>query len=140
MITIRVAQGVDEQGLPEEFTSDIDLVAWPEGTDHLDENGLPIVGTVLKQGMIMVGKWGRSADYDRALIPRSVDYQYHTAAELKAKFGYLFVNSARYVKRGEEGCVASACFEGSEPQLVAVVQIEGEPDVPRNACKVPKEA
>jgi hypothetical protein len=123
MINIRVEQGIDEQGGPEEFTSEVDLLVGSRNVAHLEQNGLPRVGTLLKPGMIAVAKWGRSRAYDRSLIPTGVEEQYYTPQELVDKFGYLFINSSRYVNQGEEGRVVGARFEGKEPHLVAIVEL-----------------
>ncbi len=127
---IVVTQGLDEKGEPEEFTGhlfpNIDSVA----TLHLDQNGLPNVGTEIKEGMILVGKTGQSASYDRAKMPTSLELHGLSREELNRQYGYLWKTTPYYADHECVGIVTAAYLEEVDGKLQAVVELELTGDEP----------
>lgn len=61
---IEVRQSADGTGQLEEFTWDLFPLVDASETLHLDESGLPKVGSHIKPGMIIVGKISKTRSYD----------------------------------------------------------------------------
>src|SRR5262245_54651714 len=91
-----VIQGLDERGEPEEFTFDLFPTIDSEQTLHLDESGLPKIGTEIKEGMILVGKGGASKDFSRDRLPTALEYHALSREELMEKYGHLWRITCHY--------------------------------------------
>jgi DNA-directed RNA polymerase beta subunit len=121
---IRVSQGLDPTGRPYEFTWDLYPVLPSSDLAHLDDNGLPRIGTCIKEGMVVVGKNGTTALFDPKKTPSANDYAYYSREELLAIFGDMWHDGSYYAKPGDAGKVVSAALKEENGSLVAVIQIE----------------
>lgn len=72
-LVFEIAVGRDELGEPEVCTWDLLPVVNSSETSHLDENGLPKIGTKLRPGMIMVGKIGKAKGFHRSRKPTNLE-------------------------------------------------------------------
>lgn len=63
----------DERKELEEFSFDLFLLIPDERTVHLEENGLAKVGIIIKPGMILIGKIGKTRAYDPTNQPNSLE-------------------------------------------------------------------
>jgi len=68
-----VSQGFDETGEREEFTWEMFPLIGSADTEYLDEDGRPKVGTQIHEGMIVVGKWGKTKSWDERNLPTSLE-------------------------------------------------------------------
>ena len=118
---IEVAQELDEQGDLEEFTWDLLPVVDPHQTRHLDENGLPRIGTPILAGMILVGKLGKSSAFNESEQPSSLEIQGLPFPALQARYGHLWKDSSRYATEEFHGTVEKAHFEKVNGKLHAIV-------------------
>jgi hypothetical protein len=129
MKTIRVVvrQGKDKQGMPEEFTCDLYPLVDSLETQHLNGtlngNDLPIKGTKIKEGMILVGKGGRGSKFDERHMPTSLELHGLPRAELAAKYPNYWTNTSHYATKEQKGTVENAHFETIDGTLCAVVEI-----------------
>jgi DNA-directed RNA polymerase beta subunit len=123
-VEIRVPQGLDPAGRPYEFTWDLYPVLPSSSLDHLDDNGLPRVGTCIKEGMVVVGRNGTTALWDPKRGPGPNDYAYYSREELLALFGDMWNDGSYYAKPEDAGTVVGAALQEENGSLVAVVQIE----------------
>jgi DNA-directed RNA polymerase beta subunit len=121
---IIVKQQLDEKGQPEEFTWDFaplgDSSVAPE---HLTDDGLPKKGTVVKQGMVLVGKLGRGAAFDPDRMPTALELHGLEPEELNAKYANFWTNTSCYATEEMEGTVENAYFETVDGTLCAIVEI-----------------
>ena len=124
---IMVPQELDDHGDPEEFTWDLLPVVDPHLTRHLDENGLPRVGTKIVEGMILVGKLGKSAAFTESGQPSSLEIQGLPFSALCSLYGHLWKDTSRYATEDSCGTVESAHFEKTNGKLCAVVKL-AQPD------------
>lgn len=119
-----VSSEKDELGELEEFSWDLSPVVSPEETSHLDENGLPKIGTSLTPGMILVGKIGKAKAYENSRKPTELEIHGLSFRELKDRFGHLWLDASTYVPEGVFGDVESAeLITGSEGKLTAKVRL-----------------
>jgi len=100
-----VQQKLDEQGLPDEFTCDVFPLGSGEWAEYLNSDGLPEKGTVIKTGMILVGKLGRGAAFDPDRLPTSLELHGDTPEELARKYPNYWVNMSFYATKEMEGTV-----------------------------------
>jgi DNA-directed RNA polymerase beta subunit len=121
---IIVSQNLDELGDPEEFTSDLFPNIDSDETEHLDENGLPKVGTMIIEGTIIVGKHGQSIHFDRSKLPSSLELHTWTRNELNQKYGHLWKVTPLYADSSQTGLVTAAYIEEKDGKVQAVVEIE----------------
>jgi hypothetical protein len=121
---IVVVQGIDEKGELEEFTFDLFPNIDSEKTLHLDTNGLPKLGTEIKEGMILVGKQGQSASYDRAKLPTSQELHGLSQTELNQKYGHLWKVTPVYADRESVGVVMAAYLEEANGKQQAIVELD----------------
>jgi hypothetical protein len=121
---IVVAAGIDEKGEPEEFTFDLFPNIDGALTLHLDENGLPKIGTEIREGMIVVGKHGQGKDYDRAKLPTALELHGLSQIELNQKYGYLWKITPVYAGPDSTGVVTAAYLEVVDGRQQAVVELE----------------
>ena len=85
IIKCEIEQNLDELGIREEFTFDLIPLVHPKDTLHLHEEGIPKIGSVIKKGMIIFGKFGRTVRFDPK--KQITDWEFHTWSfeGLKAK-------------------------------------------------------
>ncbi len=118
-----VVAGIDEKGEPEEFTGDLFPNIDSRATGHLDSNGLPKIGTAINEGMILVGKHGQSASYERAKLPTSQDLHGLSRTELNQKYGHLWRPTPVYAGRDSVGIVTAAYLEEANGKQQAIVEL-----------------
>jgi hypothetical protein len=131
-IELNIDQGIDELGDPEVFVGNLSVTIRDEETKHLEDNGLPSIGTYVRPNMILVGKYGNSkhmADGE----PPGLEFDILTSKPfeyIKEKYGYLYIDSPLYVPAEIYGTVVKASLEptgkfvNNEPLLTARVVIE----------------
>jgi len=120
---LEVSVGRDELGQPEECSWDLIPVVSSKLTLHLDRDGLPKEGTVLRPGMILVGKIGKSSEYATGRKPTKLEIQALECEELKEQFGYLWIDRSFYVPEGMYGVVTS-CERNLNPDGTGTISIE----------------
>ena len=103
--TFIVSQELDEIGEPEEFSWDLWPLVDPNKTLHLNENGLPKIGTKLTPGMILVGKIGKTKSYQTDRKPTTLEINALTFEEIHRQFGHLWADRSTYVPEGIFGVV-----------------------------------
>lgn len=121
---IVVVAGIDEKGEPEEFTFDLFPNIDSGATLHLDENGLPKIGTEIREGMIVVGKHGQSTCYERSKLPSALEYHGWSRIELNEKYGHLWNVTPAYAGPDSSGVVTAAYLEVVDGRQQAVVELE----------------
>lgn len=119
-----ITQGFDATGEREEFTWDMFPLVDSTETAHLDDRGLPKVGTQIREGMIVVGKWGKTKGYDERGLPTSLELHGLPKAELIAKFGHFWKVTAVRADASMVGVVASARLEPDRGAFQAIVEIQ----------------
>jgi DNA-directed RNA polymerase beta subunit len=125
---ITVTANLDEQGDPEEFTFDLFEVVPGSETLHLDSNGLPRVGTVITPGMIIVGKIGKRASFDRERRPNALELHSWSFEEIRAKYGSTVRDGAIHADATTAGIVVfSALTKAPDGRDMATVVIEQPP-------------
>lgn len=99
---------IDETGEEEVLTNDLFPLVDLTFTSHLDEQGLPKIGTFLKPGMIAIGKiaYSRAALYERK--PTDLEIHALDRETIKSKFGHLWENRSVYVPEDVTGIVEKA--------------------------------
>jgi DNA-directed RNA polymerase beta subunit len=124
----------DELGDSEEFSWDLSPIVNPENTSHLDENGLPKIGTTVSPGMILVGKIGKSKSYATDRKPTDLEIHGLDFIEFKNQFGHLWCDGSVYVPEGVFGEVESAEIKSSsDGKLTATVKLRLRPVETTNA-------
>jgi DNA-directed RNA polymerase beta subunit len=121
---ITVVAGKDELGEPEVFTWDLFPIVDPKVTLHLDTNGLPKVGTRIKPGMILVGKIGKSQNFEKSRQPNALEIHGLTFEELRSRFGGMWKDGSLYATSETAGIVERASIESENGQQVAVIYVE----------------
>ena len=119
-----VSQGVDATGEREEFTWDMFPLVDSADTAHLNDQGLPKVGTQIHEGMIIVGKWGKTKSYDERNLPTSLELHGLTRAQLIARFGHFWKETSLRADASMVGVVASATLEQDGEGFRAVVEVK----------------
>lgn len=101
---------------------------------HLQEDGLPALGTFIKPGMIVVAKIGKSATYDKKTGPTALEIHGRGVGFVRRKYGHMWINRSVYAAPGESGRVSAAYFINKNDYSVAIVEIEtSEPSEPTKA-------
>ena len=127
----------DELGGIEEFSWDLSPVVNPEDTSHLDENGLPKIGTVVSPGMVLVGKIGKSKAHATDRKPTNLEIHGLEFDEFKDQFGHLWVDGSAYVPDGVFGEVESAELRpNNDGNLAAIVKLRLRPVETTNATNI----
>jgi DNA-directed RNA polymerase subunit beta len=121
---IEVCAGIDAKGDPDEFTWDLFPLVPSEDTLHLQENGLPKVGTNIRPGMIIVGAIGKTEEFDPGNLPNAVEIQYFGRDHVKEKYGHMWLNKSRYADDIHAGVVKFSRIESRAGREVAVVGIQ----------------
>lgn len=113
-VVITVQCALDETGRLEEMTWDLFPLLDSADTTHLDTHGLPVPGTVLRPGMILVGKIGRSGAYAAGSEPCCMEVHGTSRSELRIRYGHMWRNGSVYVNDDTAGVVVKAeCEERS---------------------------
>lgn len=121
---VKVVANHDELGELEEFTWDLSPTVDSEKTLHLNENGLPKVGSMLSPGMIVVGKIGKTQAFLSERKPTSLELNGLSYPELHERFGHLWKNTSEYVPEGVWGVVQRVELIEDGVSLVAVVELQ----------------
>jgi DNA-directed RNA polymerase beta subunit len=124
MKRIEVVAETDELGEAEEITADLFPLVDPTTTLHLHANGLPKIGTRIVPGMILVGKIGKSRDYDPSRQPTALEIHGLSFPELRSRFGGMWRDSSLYADIGTTGIVMQTSIGMVHGRRVAVVLIE----------------
>ena len=132
---IEVQQNVDETGELEEFTWDLFPLVDTSETTHLDESGLPKLGTRIEAGMIVVGKIARSLLYDPRRQPSALEIQGLDRRALCSKYGGMWHDTSLYADETQAGLVRGASFVKRNGSTVAVILIENEGSAPEGLEK-----
>jgi hypothetical protein len=120
----RSVQGTDELGNPEEFTSDGYLVLEHCKLAHLQNNGLPTVGTKIVPGMVLIAKFGATKSYSREKLPNDLESLTTEEEKLIQKYAGMFYDASVYAPECTRGRVSKAYFTEEGGKNVAVVEIE----------------
>src|SRR5215472_16806893 len=137
---VEVMAGTDELGEPEDFTWDLFPVVHPQQTAHLNTDGLPKVGTHIAPGMIIVGKIGKTRNYDASRQPTALEIHGLPFDELRSRYGSMWKDSSLYADSQTTGIVKEAYLEDYGGKKRAVVILDGDiasrPTVSTEACCV----
>lgn len=117
-------QGYDQQGGLEDFTRDAFLILPQTATSHLDENGLPPVGTSVRPGIILIAKFGATKSYRREDLPKDLELWSQDKETLRRKYKHMFYDACLYVPEGVHGRVTEAFIEIRGTLKRAVVRLE----------------
>jgi DNA-directed RNA polymerase beta subunit len=134
-IRVEAIADKDETGAWEEITWDLFPVVDPAMTLHLDSNGLPKVGTPITPGMILIGKIGKTHDYDPSRQPTTLEIQGLPFEELRLRYGNMWKDLSLYADAGTSGLVKDAFIESCQgkQRAVVILQAPGAQDVPEHA-------
>ncbi|MFN6128651.1 MAG: hypothetical protein ACK494_07110 [Planctomycetota bacterium] len=121
-ITVTVSSDLDPTGEPEEFTNDLDYVAENLRHEHLDEYGLPRIGTVLKSGMVLVGILGRK-NVSLREIPEAIRLTMDEVA-LGEYYQARLYERCKLVTPEMEGTVVKAVISSNGRCQSATIEIE----------------
>jgi len=121
---VEVIAGTDELGEPEEFTWDLFPAVDPQQTTHLNTDGLPKVGTLILPGMIIVGKIGKTRNYDASHQPTALEIHGLPFDELGSRYGSMWKDSSLYADSQTTGVVKEAYLEDCGGKKRAVVILE----------------
>jgi DNA-directed RNA polymerase beta subunit len=127
MKRIELSQDVDDYGELDEFTWDLFPVVDLKHTQHLDGSGLPKVGTIIKPGMIVIGKIGKTAAYDSNKQPSALEIHGLPFEVLFSKYGNMWKDLSIYANEELSGAVKRAYFEKPGDRLRAIVELD-DPD------------
>lgn len=122
-IRIECAPLVDELGEQVEFTSDLAPLVPLAKTAHLDENGLPSVGTQIMPGMVIVGRIGKTRQYDKTKAPDCLEYLNLSDDELRIKYGNMWKDYSIYAESVHRGKVISSQLVNTSNGCKAIVEI-----------------
>ena len=123
---LEVVAGTDELGEAEEFTWDLFPVVGPQQTTHLNTDGLPKVGTPIVPGMIVVGKIGKTRNYDASHQPTALEIHGLPFDELRSRYGSMWKDSSLYADPQTTGIVKDAYLEDCCGKMRAVVVLEAD--------------
>ena len=120
---IEILQRIDGYGSLEEFTWDLYPLIDAKYTEHLNESGLPKIGTRMQTGMIVVGKIGKTVHYDPQRQPTSLEIQGLDRESVNLKYGHMWTNTSIYADSLTEGVVEESFFVNRNGQRVAIVRL-----------------
>lgn len=123
---IEVQQNCDETGAAEELTWDLFPLGNPSEVAHLDESGLPKIGTLIRPGMVLVGKIAKSQSYDPARQPTALEIHALDRQSTCSKYGHMWRDTSVRATEAQSGLVTAAFLEQRDGMTVAVVDIERE--------------
>ena len=119
--------GTDDYGDPEEFSWDLFPVVDSRRTLHLDQDGLPKLGTKIVPGMIIIGKIGKAKDYDPEHQPSALEIHGLEPEDLRRKYGHMWRDSSLYADEDAIGIVNRAFLEKtSNGAIKAIVELTVE--------------
>jgi len=123
-----LTQELDEQGRLEEFCSDAGYILKRETTRHLQDNGLPKIGTYVQPGICLIAKFGATSSYSKSRMPSEMESLASDEDELIERYGHMFYDGSLYVPDGVFGVVTNADFSLNEAgRKLAIVEIECKP-------------
>lgn len=109
----------------EQLTFDLFAIVPSDHTLHLDSNGLPTVGTLIAEGMIVIGKIGRTESYDPHNLPSCLQMNKLSFEQLRQMCGHMFYDGSTYASREMVGRVTKAFVTGDNCDgRIAYVEIE----------------
>lgn len=114
---------LDATGKPVQLTWDLFPLVDASTTTHLDENGLAKPGTLISEGMVLVGRIGRSEQFDERKMPSELEIQGLSFGELHKKYGPMWKDHSVYASSGQAGVVRSARLETTADGVSAVVEL-----------------
>jgi DNA-directed RNA polymerase beta subunit len=123
-IQFRSVQQRDELGNPEEFTSDGGYVVEAARLAHIQDDGLPRIGTPVVSGTLLIAKFGATKAYRRENLPNDLELLTSSERALIEKYQRMFYDASVYAPAGTVGRVANAYFTHADGQTVAVVEVE----------------
>lgn len=127
MRRIEIAAERDETGRWEEFGGDLCPLVPFEATVHLAEDGLPQPGTLLRPGMPVVGKIGRSKTFDPAWKQDRCEWHLFGVEWANARYGHMWRDGSYYATAEVQGVVKSAKFvTDREGRQIAIVEWEDD--------------
>lgn len=129
---IEVQQNLDESGELEEFTWDLFPLVDASETSHLDESGLPKVGSHIRAGMIIVGKIAKTRAYDPEFQPTTIEIQGVDRQTLCMKYGGMWRDTSLYASEAQSGVVKGAALVQRNGSTVASILIEKENSPPND--------
>jgi DNA-directed RNA polymerase beta subunit len=121
---IEVPQNADETGELEEFTWDLFPLVDASETTHLDESGLPKIGTCIRAGMIVVGKIAMTRVFDPERHPTAMEIHGLDRKTLCSKYGGMWRDASLYADEAQSGIVRGASFVQRDGSTVAVILID----------------
>lgn len=130
---------VDETGEPVEFTWDLFPLVDASETTHLDENGLPKPGTRIREGMILVGRIGKTRDFDPSAEPTALEVHGLPLEELRQRFGHMWKDYSHYATRDETGVVLTAHLSDTPSPRTAIIELTGDTNERLTVCAISAE-
>ena len=124
VVTIEATCERDALGELEVFTFDLFAVVPPEKTRHLEENGLPRIGTKLSPGDIVIGRLAKSRTHDTSVRIDDRDLYVLSFEELNKKYGHMWVNRSVYAAANQVGTVKSARLVEENGVTRAIVELD----------------
>src|SRR6185295_17997388 len=121
IIKIVIDQSIDETGALEEFTWDLFTIVDSAKTLHLHDQGIPKLGTRIREGMIVFGKFGKTVYFDENNQPTSLELHTLSFEKLRAKYGKMWKDTSIYATKDMEGTIVNAYVENVENRLRGVV-------------------
>ena len=120
--TLKCRQELDENGVPEEFTTDFYDLVDVDNLSYLSSDGLPQIGTRVAPGMLLVGKLGGKKCDEQS---EWNELQLLTASlqELQQYWRTRIYDGSLYAPEGCTGTVVAAYFEPIGDRVQAVVEI-----------------
>lgn len=126
-LVINVVAQLDATGEFEVFTFDLFPLVPAEATLHLEESGLPKIGTRIEKGMVIVGLIGKSESFDLDNRPTALEIHGEGRDHVCKKYGHMWVDRSTYANDQQTGVVSAARIENCEGGFVAIVEIEPQP-------------
>lgn len=117
----------DEQGQPIVCTWDLLPLADPQSTRHLDERGLPRPGTQIEPGMVVIGRIGKSQQFDPGQQPSALELHGLDFAELHNRYARLWRDYSVYATERTVGTVESARLVQTPDGPEVLIEVSDEP-------------
>lgn len=124
---LHIRPEIDETGHQEEMTWDL----WPlipaTQTHHLNEDGLPKVGTILSSGMILLGKIGKTRYFAPSCLPTALEKHALSFHELRRRYGHMWKDGSLRVTPETSGMVIASYIIKEQHEITAVIEIDSSP-------------
>lgn len=120
---IRIRHELDATGEPVAMTWDLFPLIDGSKTRHLDERGLPRPGTHLHQGMIAVGRIGKTIQFDPDHQPSALEVHGLPFDALRAKYGSMWRDFSIYATPETSGVVRQATLEDTPDGLTVTIEL-----------------